>query len=316
MVGVPDPTERALTLLGLLQARPVWTGRELADRLGVTPRSVRRDVARLRSLGYVVAAEQGPAGGYRLEAGRALPPLLLDDEEAVAVVVSLLVAAASAGAGEAAMRALTKLDQVLPPRLRRELQALSGTVDTLPGRVPAVPGETLLPLARACRDRLRVRFAHARPGADASSRRVEPERLVAAAGRWYLLAWDLDRADWRVFRVDRIHGAASTGVRAGDRRHPDPVGAVRRAVSVEPYRHHARLGLAVPAAVATDAVHPLGGLVRATGPDSCELEVGTDDLDWLARHLAGLGLPFTVLGPPELADAVAALGRRLVRAAR
>lgn len=315
MGRVADPTERALALLGLLQARPVWTGRELAARLGVTSRSVRRDVARLRALGYAVAGEQGPAGGYRLEAGRALPPLLLDDEEAVAVAVSLrLVAGMLAGAGDAAVGALTKLEQVLPPRLRSEIRALHESVETLPGPVPAVTGERLLALARACRAGRRVGFSYTRPGGSPEHRAVEPERLVAAAGRWYLLAWDLDRADWRVFRVDRLGDLVETGQRTRPAPHPDPVAAVHEAVSAAPYRHRALVAFAVPADQVREVVHPLGGMVRTASADSCTLELGTHDLGWLARHLAGLGLPFTVIEPPELHEQVAALAHLLVRA--
>ncbi|MGW8882301.1 helix-turn-helix transcriptional regulator, partial [Streptomyces mirabilis] len=195
-------TERVLTLLGLLQQRQVWTGPELAERLRVTPRTVRRDVERLRALGYPVHAAQGVGGGYRLGAGQELPPLLLDDQEAIATAVSLLVGAggAVAGAGDATLRALTKLDQVLPARLRHEVRALSGSVESfVSGRTPVAP-EVLMTLARACRDEVEAGFAYP-SGGEVRQRRVEPYRLVASDRRWYLFAYDLDRADWRTFRV-------------------------------------------------------------------------------------------------------------------
>ncbi|HEU4540640.1 MAG TPA: WYL domain-containing protein, partial [Jiangellaceae bacterium] len=197
-------TERVLALLGLLQQRQVWTGPELADRLGVTPRTVRRDVERLRTLGYPVHAGQGIGGGYRLGPGQDLPPLLLDDEEAIATAVSLLAGAggAVAGAGDAALRALTKLDRVLPTRLRHEVRALSGSVESFGGGRTPVDPDVLMTLARACRDEVDAGFDYP-SGSEVRRRRVEPYRLVASDRRWYLLAYDLDRDDWRSFRVDR-----------------------------------------------------------------------------------------------------------------
>jgi predicted DNA-binding transcriptional regulator YafY len=198
-------TERVLTLLGLLQQRHVWTGPDLADRLGVTPRTVRRDVERLRTLGYPVHASQGVGGGYQLGPGKDVPPLLLDDEEAIATAVSLLAGAggAVASAGDAALRALTKLDRVLPTRLRHEVRALSGSVESFGGGRTPVDPEALMTRARACRDEVEAGFDYP-SGSEVRRRRVEPYRLIASDRRWYLLAYDLDRDDWRSFRADRM----------------------------------------------------------------------------------------------------------------
>ena len=189
---------------GLLQQRQTWSGSELAERLGTTTRTIRRDVDRLRELGYPVNATQGVAGGYRLGAGRALPPLLLDDAEAVAVAVSLRLAAGGtvAGASEAALRALTKLDQVLPSRLRQRVHGIHDSISTLPGGPSAetVDADALVEIAGACRDLVRLEFAYADRSGAITQRRVEPYGLVATGRRWYLMAYDLDRDDWRTFR--------------------------------------------------------------------------------------------------------------------
>ena len=321
--GMADTTERVLRLLTLLQSRAVWTGAELAERLGVTPRSIRRDVERLRALGYPVNATQGVGGGYQLGAGRALPPLLLDDEEAVAVAVSLRLAAGGtvAGASEAALRTLAKLDQVMPPRLRAEVRAIQEATDTLPGVTAEVDGEVLLTLARACRDRVRVRFGYSgraeaeTPSPQPTERLVEPVRLVATARRWYLLAFDVDRDDWRVFRLDRMRTVATTTWRFADRRHPDPVGHVQRAVTTAPYRLHARVRFHAPADEVRGTLAPSAGTVTAVDDHTCLVETGADTAAALAVHLGWVGIPFEVLDPPELADACRELGGLLTAAA-
>jgi predicted DNA-binding transcriptional regulator YafY len=229
-----ETTERVLRLLGLLQQRPVWTGPELAERLGVTTRSIRRDVERLRGLGYPVSAAQGVGGGYQLGRGRGLPPLLLDDTEAVAVAVSLRMAAGGtvSGASEAALRTLAKLDQVMPPRLRSEVRAIHEATQTLDhGRV-TVDGDVLLTLARGVRDLVRVRFGYEARDGTASRRTVEPVGLVAAGRRWYLMAHDVDRDDWRTFRLDRMTSVATTTWRFRERPHEDPATYVQRSVAV------------------------------------------------------------------------------------
>ena len=315
---VESTTERVLRLLMLLQARAVWTGPELAERLGVTTRSVRRDVERLRALGYPVNATQGVGGGYQLGAGRALPPLLLDDQEAVAVAVSLRLAAGGtvAGASEAALRTLAKLDQVMPPRLRGEVRAIQDATELLPGAAVEIDGEVLQRLARGCRDAVRVRFAYDAPGAERTSRTVEPERLVATGRRWYLLAWDVDRDDWRVFRLDRMADVTATTWRFRPRNHPDPAGHVQRAVSTAPYNVRARVRVHAPAERVRAVVPAAAGTVTPLGDDSCLLETGADRAEVLAVHLGWIGATFEVLEPPALVTAVAELADRLTRSAR
>ena len=218
-----ETTERVLHLLGLLQQRPVWTGPELAERLGVTTRSIRRDVERLRALGYPVHATQGIGGGYQLGRGRGLPPLLLDNAEAVAVAVSLRMAAGGtvSGASEAALRTLAKLDQVMPPKLRSEVRAIHAATQTLDSGMTTVDGDALLQLARAVRDTVRVRFAYESREQTRSARTVEPVGLVATGRRWYLMAYDVDRDDWRTFRLDRMTRVAPTTWRFREREHED-----------------------------------------------------------------------------------------------
>jgi len=312
-----DPTRRALRLLDLLQSRPVWSGPELAERLGVTTRSVRRDIDRLRSLGYPVQAAPGAGGGYQLGAGKALPPLLLDDEEVVAVAVSLRLAAGGtvAGASDAALRTLTKLDQVMPPRLRSEVRAVQESTDTLVGGATVVDGELLLTLARACRDRVRVRFDYTTRDGESAQRYVEPVRLVATGRRWYLMAWDVDRDDWRTFRLDRMESARATTWRFTLREHPDPVEYVQRSVSSAPYRYVARIRVHAPAAEVRDQVSPSAGEVIEDGPDSCILVAGAEYLRYFAMELLWFDVETEVLDPPELRDELVGAAERLLRAA-
>ena len=253
MVGT---SARLLRLLSLLQARRSWTGAELTSRLDVTPRTLRRDVDRLRSLGYPVASTAGVGGGYRFGAGTDLPPLLLDDQEALAVALGLRAAAAGAIAGleDATLGALAKLDQVMPARLRRRVSALHGAIVPLPHRGPAVDVATLALLAGACRDAERLRFEYRGRDAEATRRRVEPAGLVSAGFRWYLVAWDLDRADWRTFRVDRIAGKPARGETFTPR--PPPAGRVvrlRREVGVGRRLRRPRAGPPARAAGRPDA---------------------------------------------------------------
>ncbi|MET8864243.1 YafY family protein [Nonomuraea sp. NPDC004580] len=311
-------TERVLTLLGLLQQRQIWTGPELAARLGVTSRTVRRDVERLRTLGYPVHASQGVGGGYQLGPGQDLPPLLLDDEEAIATAVSLLVGAggAVASAGDAALRALTKLDRVLPTRLRHEVRALAGSVESFAGggREPIDP-KVLMTLARACRDEVEVAFAY--PSREGQrTRTVEPYRLVASSRRWYLLAFDLDRGDWRNFRVDRMSEVAARTRRFRLREAPDAAAYVQENVTTRVYRHQARFLVHAPFEVVRAQVPAAAGVVHDRGSDGCEVVAGADDLDFVLMHVVLLGHDFDVLDPPELAARCQALSARLLAAAR
>jgi predicted DNA-binding transcriptional regulator YafY len=315
-MGETDPTRRALMLLDLLQSRPVWTGPELAERLGVTTRSVRRDIDRLRSLGYPVHSTHGAGGGYQLGAGRALP-LLLEDEEAVAVAVSLRLAAGGtvAGASEAALRTLAKLDQVMPPRLRAEVRAVHDAVSTIDGATAVVDGEVLLGLARACRDLVRVRFGYRSHVGEETRRWVEPVRLVATGRRWYLMAWDVDRDDWRTFRLDRMSEVRPGTWRFTPREHPDPVEFVHRAVSTAPYRYVARLRVHATAAEVREWTHPSAERVVEEGPDRCLVITGRDSFTHLAEQLVWLPYEVEVLEPPELRDELRRLAARFARAA-
>lgn len=312
-MSVEATTERVLRLLGLLQRRPSWTAAALAAELGVTDRSVRRDVERLRALGYPVHATAGVGGGYRLGAGTRLPPLLLDDEEAIATAVSLRMASGGtvAGAGEAALRALAKLDQVMPPRLRAEVRAVHGATETLVGPGVQIDAELLVTLARACRDAVRVRFRY--PGRDGGERErtVEPVRMVATGRRWYLMAWDIDREAWRTFRLDRMREAAATTWRFRPREHPDPVAYVQRAVTEAPYRHRARIRVHATADEVRQLVPPQVGRVEDDRDGWCVLVVGAADLDAVAVHVARLDFETEVLEPPELRKAAARLAHRL-----
>ena len=311
-----DPTARVLRLLALLQQRPVWTGPELAERLGVTDRSVRRDVERLRALGYPVNATQGVGGGYQLGAGLALPPLLLDDEEAIATAVSLRLAAGGtvAGASEAAVRTLAKLDQVLPARLRAEVRAVHDAIVTLEGSRVEVDADALLVLARAARDRVRVELTYTAAEAEPAVRRVEPYQLVATGRRWYLLAFDLDRDDWRTFRLDRMAEVRATTFRFAMREAPDAAAYVQRSVTVSPYQHEARVLVHAPAEAVRERIPPTVGSVEPVGDDTCRVVAGGNSLEALLWHFGTLGHAFTVESPDELRTAAAAFGARVAAA--
>ncbi|MDA0563405.1 WYL domain-containing protein [Streptomonospora sp. S1-112] len=315
--GERGTTERVLRLLGLLQARRVWSGPELAERLGVTPRTVRRDVERLRALGYPVHAGQGMGGGYRLGAGRDLPPLLLDDEEALATVAALLAAAGggAGGAGEAALGALTKLDRVLPARLRAQVRALRGAAETF-GAPPAVAAEVLMVLARACRDEVEVEFDYSGAGGGgAERRRVEPYRLVASERRWYLLAYDLGRRDWRSFRVDRMSRVRARTWRFTPRPAPEAARYVQEGVAARAYPHSARFLVHAPAEQVRAQVPASAAVVRERGPRRCEVLSGAAGLDRVIAHMLVLGHDFEALEPPEAAERCRVLARRLAAAA-
>jgi predicted DNA-binding transcriptional regulator YafY len=315
---VLETSARLLRLLGLLQARPEWPGAELAARLGVTVRTLRRDVQRLRGLDYPVHSVPGVAGGYRLGPGRALPPLLLDDEEAIAVVVSLRSAASHtvAGLAEASVSALAKLDQVLPARLRERTAALQQATVALTGPGPVVDPGQLAALAAACRRHQRLRFGYRNRSGSDTVRVVEPHRLVSTGYRWYLMAFDVERADWRTFRVDRIADSAEAGGRFVPREPPDPAAFVARAVTSAPYRYQARILVHAPAPVVAEEFTHTSGVITDAGDDSCLLTTGSDSLGALTFHLAALGVDFTVLEPQELIDFVAATAGRLARVAR
>lgn len=310
---------RLLRLLSLFQARRYWSGAELCQQIEVTARTLRRDVDRLRSLGYPVHSTSGTAGGYQLGAGAALPPLLLDDDEAVAVAVGLRTAASAAVAGieEASLRALTKLEQVLPSRLRRRVAALHTFIVPLASAGPTVDAATLALLAGACRDNERLRFTYrAREGAS-SERDVEPHRLVHTGRRWYLAAWDLGRKDWRTFRVDRIEPKVSTGARFTPRKPPDGGFAayVSRSISYAPYVYRTRVTLHAPVEVVAARIPPTVGVLEAIDSNTCLLQTGAHSLDTLAVYLALIGVDFEVSEPAELVEQIRRLAERFSRAA-
>ncbi|MEV4475315.1 MULTISPECIES: helix-turn-helix transcriptional regulator [Nonomuraea] len=307
-MSTKDPAARLLRLLSLLQSRTDWPGPELAERLGVSTRTIRSDVERLRALGYPVSAVSGTAGGYRLGPGARLPPLLLDDEEAVAVAVGLRTAAVQAVGGieEASLRALAKLEQVLPARLRPRLAALAAYTVPVPGGARAdVDADVLATLAAACRDRRRVRFDYRDHDGNVSVRDAEPYRLVSTGRRWYLVAWDVGRDDWRTFRIDRLTPRVPLGPVFSGREMPpgDAIDFVTKGVAstLGPCRTVATVH--APAAVVGERVPPVAR-VEHLDDERCLLHIGAGTPLTLAVYLAALGLPFTVTEPPELLEAL------------
>jgi predicted DNA-binding transcriptional regulator YafY len=316
---VLETSGRLLRLLSLLQTHRDWTGEELAAELGVTTRTVRRDVDRLRLLGYPVDARPGAGGGYRLGVGAALPPLLLDDDEAVAVAVALGSAAQAGVTGieETAARALAKLDQVLPSRLRHRVRTLRSAIVPLTGSGAGADPDVLLAVATAVRDSERLRVDYRRHDGTEVRRVLEPHRIVHAGRRWYLVAWDVDRAAWRTFRLDRLTPRIPTGPRFLPREAPEPdLGRyTSRGISVGAYRWRCRLTVHAPAAVVADHFGPTAAVVTPVDEGSCELVAGTDSLDEAALWIGLFGAELTVHEPPELREHLAALGGRLSRAA-
>ena len=312
-------SSRLLELLSLLQARRDWSGPELAERLEVSGRTVRRDVERLRELGYPVESLSGPAGGYRLRAGTAMPPLLLDDDEAIAIAVGLSTAARASVTGieETAVRALVKLEQVLPAHLRRRVRALGSATVALPGGGPTVDPQDLTVLAAACRDREPLRFAYrSRDGAE-SRREVEPHSLVNVGRRWYLVAWDRGREDWRTFRVDRLSRPSPAGGRFDPRPLParDAAAYVEQSITAAPHRYEATVTLHAPAGEVAGRIPAHWGTIEQKDDHSCVLRTGDDDLGWLAVRIAMLDVDCDVHEPPELAEHLRSLAARLRRAA-
>jgi predicted DNA-binding transcriptional regulator YafY len=313
-----ETASRLLELLSLLQARRDWPGPELAARLEVSARTLRRDVERLRRLGYPVESVTGPGGGYRLRAGSAMPPLLLDDEEAIAIAVGLRTAAGASVSGieDTAVRALVKLEQVLPAHLRRRVRALGSATLTLPVAGPRVDPQHLTVIAGACRDSECLRFAYrSRDGAD-TRRDVEPHSLVNHGRRWYLVAWDRGRGDWRTFRLDRLTKPMATGVRFTPRSLPakDAAAYVERSMAAAPARYEAVVIVHAPAAEIADRVPPYGGTIEPIDEQSCRYRTGDDDLGWLALRLAMLGVDFEVREPSQLVEHLRLLASRLRRA--
>lgn len=311
-----DTSARTLRLLSLLQARRYWPGAELAGRLQVSPRTLRRDVDRLRELGYPIQAQRGVDGGYQLAAGSALPPLVVDDEEAVALAVGLQVAAQGAveGTAEASMRALAKVIQVMPARLRRRVEALSAA--TVPASwesstQAAVNPAILTTVALACRDTERLRFSYTAAGGQHTERHVEPYRLVLLGRRWYLVGYDLTRQDWRSFRLDRLTEPRGTGARFRPRELPaaDAAAFVRAGIGNVTAVYQVEVLVGAPAAAVRERFGRWAAVAEA-GEARSRIRMTADQLDWPMFLLGALGAEFQVLGPPELLDRVRDWGRR------
>ena len=313
-----ETSARLLRLLSLLQTRRDWTGAELAERLGVSSRTIRTDIERLRTLGYPVHATSGAAGGYRLGAGAALPPLLLDDDEAVAVAVGLRTAAGGSVTGieETSLRALAKLEQVLPSRLRHRVTSLQEATVSIPGGGPTVSTEVLTTIAATIRASERLRFDYTGHDGTPSRREAEPHRLVTWGRRWYLVAWDNERADWRTFRVDRITPKTPNGPRFTPRPlpHTDVAEYVQRGVGAATWRVFARLRLYAPAEQVRPKLLPAITL-ESDGPDRCIAEVGSDTAGMLALYVGLLDIDFDILeAAPGFAEHLTTLADRLHRA--
>lgn len=313
-----DPTSRALSLLGLFESRSCWTAAQLADRLGVTPRTVRRDIDRLRSLGYVVESDAGPGGGYVLGRGQVVPPLLLDEEQAVSVTLALIRAAhGETGAGaEAALRALATIDAIIPSALRRKLSALRES-SLIGAEGESADTAVLLACAEATRRRVRMTFAYRdRLGAE-KARRVEPHRLVARARVWKLVAFDLGRNDWRTFRVDRITAPEVGTWGFSPRKDADrAVALIDEPVPPDAWKHAITVHIDAPREDVARRLPAAAGKLRELDATRCELLTGADHPDEAAMWLARIGYDFTVLGDEDVRRAVARLARRLGKAAR
>jgi predicted DNA-binding transcriptional regulator YafY len=312
-----ETSARLLELLSLLQLKRDWTSSELAGRLEVSTRTVRADIGKLRTLGYPVDARPGVAGGYRLVAGTAMPPLLLDDDEAVAVAVGLgSVATRGLGVEETSLTALAKLEQVLPSRLRRRVEAVREATSAVSGAEPPLDLSVLGTVAAAVRGHERLRFGYTKPGGSEAPRHTEPQRLVSWGPLWYLLAWDLDRDDWRVFRVDRMAPHAPTGARFRPRVIPEDkvveyvVGRVSKGASM----YRARVLVHAPAAqVAARFAVPVD--IEVVDEFTCRVELGADDPDRIALWMAQLEVDIEVIEGDEVAAAFERLATRFRRAA-
>lgn len=311
-------SSRLLRLLSLLQTRRHWAGAELAERLEIHPRTLRRDIDRLRELGYPIEASSGVAGGYAFRPGQALPPLLLDDDEALAVAIALRTAASGmvGGIEETALRAVVKLEQVMPARLRKRADALRTAIVPLDRVGPVVDAALLAALAGACRDQLRARFAYTNIRGAASERTVEPHGVVHTGSRWYLVAWDPARDDWRTFRIDRIVDPVEIGGHFAPR--PGPDGGdlqafVSRSLAVSPYPDRARIVLHAPRDVMARRIPPAYGLLETIDADRCLLQCGAHDLDQLVYWVLAFDVDFEVLEPAALKERLIAAAERVAR---
>lgn len=315
MCIMAEPSARLLRLLSFLQTPRDWSGQELAERLDVDIRTVRRDIEKLRNLGYPVQAIPGVAG-YRLGAGAKMPPLLLDDDEAIAVALGLCLSAGGGivtGAEESALRALVKIEQVLPSRLRHRFATLRSATMAVPPGTTAPDSSLLSAIALAISERRQLRFDYQAHDGAASRRNAEPYKLVNVGRRWYLLGWDVDRRDWRTYRVDRLQLRIPDGPTFTPRETPEDWIAdyVSRGVSTAPYTCQSRINLQVPIAEAAQRIPPTVGHLEAVNARECLLYLGANSYDDLAIHLGLLGIPFTVQDPPELVAHLRALADRI-----
>jgi predicted DNA-binding transcriptional regulator YafY len=315
---VANTSSRTLQLLSLLQTHRFWSGPELSERLAVSERTLRRDIDRLRELGYPVQAQRGMDGGYQLAPGATLPPLVLDDEEAVALAIGLRAAAQGgiAGIEESSLRAFAKVVQVMPARLRRRVDALRVvTVPATDDPGPVVEAAVLTTLAQACRDEERLRFAYTAREGERTDRHVEPHRLVALGRRWYLVAYDLTRHDWRSFRLDRLDDPRGTGEQFRPRELPaeDAAAFVRTGTSSPPAPHTVEALVHAPAAEVRTRVGQWAA-VEEVDEQSCRVRMTSDTLDWPTQALGIVGAEFEVLGPPEFAEFVREWAGRFGRA--
>jgi predicted DNA-binding transcriptional regulator YafY len=314
-----ETSARLLRLLALFQRRRYWSGTDLAGRLEITTRTLRRDVDKLRSLGYPIHSASGAEGGYQLGAGTTMPPLLLEDEEAIAVAIGLRWAAAGSveGVEEASMRALSKIEQIMPPRLARRFAALQTMIVTPKGAESSVNARTLSVIASACRENETLKFRYSDHSGSPSSRSVEPHRLVNTGRRWYLVAWDTNREDWRTFRVDRIEAAPTIGARVAPRHPPakDLAAYIMRGISLAP-PSRARIKLMAPAEKMAERLPPFTGSIEPIDKRSCYFDTGAPTYEILAMHLSLLGADFEVMDPPELVEEVRKLRDRYSKSIR
>ena len=303
-------SSRLLRVLSLLQTRSHWAGQELAERLEVNPRTLRRDIDRLRQLGYPIHASSGVAGGYAFRAGQALPPLLLDDEEALAVAIALQIAAAGtvSGVEESSLRALVKLGQVMPARLRRRIEALRAAILPIQRMGPTVDANVLATLSAACRDQLQLGFAYRDGKNQSTQRNVEPHGLVHNGTRWYLVAWDPARDDWRTFRIDRVEGEPKTGAHFAPRAAPS--GDLRAYVE---YPEQARVMLHQSREVMLQRIPPSAAVLEAVDEHRCIMVCGANQLDSLVYWLMALDVDFDVIEPPLLKERLRVASERLAR---
>lgn len=315
-----NTSSRTLRLLSLLQTHRYWPGNELADRLNVSPRTLRRDIDRLRELGYPVEARRGVEGGYQLAAGAALPPLVLDDDEAVALTIGLRAAAQGAVAGieESSVRALAKVARIMPPRLRRRVEALRAMTVPAPwSSGPGIDAGVLTVIAQACRDEERLRFTYTSASGEQAARHVEPHRLVSLGRRWYLVAFDLTRQDWRSFRLDRLENPRTTAMRFQPRELPggDAAAFVGAGIQNLPTMRQVEVLLHAPATAVRSRVGQWATLEDVDDTHS-RLRMRVDDLSWVALALGSIGADFEVVRPPELLDHIREWGARFTRAAQ